>query len=436
MRVNLKHNVSVFLRDRSNIGQIVNRSNLKNCAFDGIGADFLNALGYEPKSTKTLVDEKLMPLYTGVSHDELLSDFEEFVKALGADGYVDIDRDEESFQHINIELTNGCNERCVHCYLPNAEKTENHSLAKEEIMRIIDEFAEIGGRMVTFTGGEALLSPNIFLIKYAHEKGLDTGVLSNLTILTDAHIQLFIECNTSVQVSLYSTLPAEHDAITLRRGSCEQTMNAIRRLRNHDISVTVSCVLMNENAHAYKGVIQFAKDLGAEVQVSYVLQAQINGEKNSLSHRIPLPHVKAILRDLLTNYMETLKPVPYFTPEPVVYEEWLHSSICSACKDSIYVTALGDIQPCAGWSMPLGNIKTEKLISISAKINSDPNLTFTHEMFPQCLKCEVSDFCMFCLSVNASENNGHYKLVSSYICELARIYKEVYYELKMKGIVL
>lgn len=432
MRVNLKHNVSVFLRDRGNIGHIVNRGNLKNCVFDGIGADFLNALEYKPMSTENLVDEKLMPLYTGVSRDELLSDFEEFIKALKNNGYVDIDKEYDSFQHINIELTNGCNERCVHCYLPNAEKTENRSLAKEEITRIIDEFVELGGRMVTFTGGEALLSPNILLIKYAHEKGLDTAVLSNLTILTDAHIRLFVECNTSVQVSLYSTLPAEQDAITLRRGSCEQTMNAIRRLRSHDISVTISCVLMNENAHAYNGVIKFAKEIGAKVQVSYMLQAQIDGDSSCLSHRIPLHHVKTILRDLLTNYMETLKPVPFFAPKPIIYEEWLHSSVCSACNDSIYITASGDVQPCAGWSMPLGNIKIEKLISISDKIRNAPHLTFTHEMFPQCLKCDASDFCMFCLSINASDNKGNYNLVSSYICELARAYKDVYYELKMK----
>jgi len=435
MKVNLRHNVSVFLRDGGNAGCIVNRYNLKNCTFNGAGADFLSALEYQPKSTKELVETKLLPLYADVLSEELLADFEDFVRGLEAEGYVEMDKGRFFCPQITIELTNGCNERCVHCYLPNAAKTTPHSLPKEEITKIIDEYAALGGKTVSFTGGEALLSPNTSLVRYAHEKGLETSVLSNLTVLEYSHIQLFSECKTSVQVSLYSTSPTEHDAITLRRGSCEQTMNAIRRLRNNDVPVRISCILMNENPYAYKGVVAFARETQSEIQVSYALQAQINGDTSNLSHRLPHSQLREILHDLIANYRDTLKPMPVFNKKPFIFEDWLHSPICAACNDTLYITSSGDIQPCPGWGKILGNINNDSLNDVFKAIGEKAEIPFTREMFPQCLNCDAKDFCLFCLSFNAAENGGNYRMPSAYLCEIAALYKEVYNELKLKGVI-
>lgn len=435
MKVSLKHNVSVFLRDGGNVGYIANRYNLNNCVYEGCGADFLNALDYEPQETEDIVDKKLIPLYGDASREELLADFNSFVRELETEGFADIDRKDKIFQQITVELTNGCNERCVHCYLPNIVKEENKALSKETIKRIIDDFAAHGGETVVFTGGEALLSPNVFLLKYAYGKGLNTSVLSNLTVLRDSHILLFSECNTSVQASLYSCLPAEQDAITLRKGSCVQTMNAIRKLREKNIPVRISCILMQENPYAYKGVIEFAKEVGANVQVSYHLQAQINGECNNLSHRIQPSKVKEILRDLLINYRDTMKPLPIFEKDSFVFEDWLHAPVCSACNDSIYINSSGGVQPCPSWTLELGNINKEPLSDILNTIESRSNFPITMEMFPQCLKCDARDFCSICLSFNAAEYRGKYMKLSSYICDHARLFKDVYNDLKGKGLI-
>lgn len=435
MKVSLKHNVSVFLRDGGNVGYIVNRYNLNNSVYEGCGADFLNALDYDPKSTEEIVDMKLIPLYEDAPREEMLVDFEKFSKELESEGFVDIDRKENVYQQITIELTNGCNERCVHCYLPNAVKKENKSLSEETIKRIIDDFAAHGGETVVFTGGEALLSPNVFLVKYANDKGLNTSVLSNLTVLRDSHIQLFSECNTSVQVSLYSCSPAEQDAITLRKGSCAQTMSAIRKLCERNIPVQISCILMQENLYAYKGVAEFAKEVGAKLQVSYHLQAQTSGDVSNLSHRIQLPEVKEILRDLLINYRDTMKPVPIFEKDSFVFEDWLHAPVCSACNDSIYINSSGGVQPCPSWAMELGNINKESLSDILNSIERRFNLPVTMESFPQCLKCDARDFCSICLSFNAAENKGNYMKLTPYLCDHARMFKEVYNELKGKGLI-
>lgn len=431
MKVRLKHSVSVFLRDGGKVGYIANRYNQDNRAFDEAGADFLNALEYQYRATEDLVDKKLHPLYHDADRAELLSDFEDFVKELEAEGYVETKSKGNGIFDVVVELTNGCNERCVHCYLPNSVKKENLALPKETIVRIIDELTELGGTDISFTGGEALLSPNISLVRYAYEKGLGTSVLSNLTVLSDSHVRLFSECQTYVQVSLYSTNPAEQDAITLRRGSCEQTMNAIRKLRQANVPVTISCVLMKENMRAYPDVVKFAEEVGARVQISYYLQAEIDGDVSNLSHRLSSAEVKEVLRDLLRNHRDKLKPVPFFNDRPITLEDWMHAPLCSACNSSVYITSSGDVQPCAGWPMTLGNINESSLSEIFDAIDNRMDIPFTRERFPQCFNCDAKDFCAFCLSFNATDNDGNYLKLSPYMCELAKLYKEVYLEMNM-----
>ena len=46
---------------------------------------------------------------------------------------------------IQFELTSRCNERCIHCYIPNGKKKHGFDMPTEKVKSIIDEFAEMGG---------------------------------------------------------------------------------------------------------------------------------------------------------------------------------------------------------------------------------------------------------------------------------------------------
>ena len=58
---------------------------------------------------------------------------------------------------IQIELTDACNERCVHCYLPNKKKDAAKSLSVSQVKGILSQFRENNGVKVIFSGGEILL---------------------------------------------------------------------------------------------------------------------------------------------------------------------------------------------------------------------------------------------------------------------------------------
>ena len=132
---------------------------------------------------------------------------------------------------IQFELTSRCNERCIHCYIPNAKKNSGGDMSLEKVKSIIDEFAENGGLQVTLSGGEVFLHKDIIpIIKYCREKDLMITILSNLIALRDYQIPVLKEYNVSaVQVSLYSMDASVHDLITTVKGSFNKPKAAIEK---------------------------------------------------------------------------------------------------------------------------------------------------------------------------------------------------------------
>ena len=67
-----------------------------------------------------------------------------------------------------LHITNGCNLKCKHCYSFDNKKTTGN-LKKKEIIKLIDEFRELGGKKLTISGGEPLLRKDILsILKYGN----------------------------------------------------------------------------------------------------------------------------------------------------------------------------------------------------------------------------------------------------------------------------
>lgn len=65
-------------------------------------------------------------------------------------------------ESVPFELTYGCNLRCVHCFNPT-HRALPQELSTSEVLRLIDQLAELGVLTVTFTRGELKLSGQILL---------------------------------------------------------------------------------------------------------------------------------------------------------------------------------------------------------------------------------------------------------------------------------
>ena len=201
----IKQSKNSFIRTTEHYGYITNQLTRHDRCYNEFGADLLREISREPQEIEDIID-RLLLLYEGVSFDTLKNDFMEFAESLARDHFVlladnleDLDSQDLTFSYsmdnpktlatnflqetekavsentqdffleekqgrpliasLQFELSSRCNERCIHCYIPNDKKNHGFDMPLSKVKSILDEFAEMGGFMLPF------LEEKLFFIK-------------------------------------------------------------------------------------------------------------------------------------------------------------------------------------------------------------------------------------------------------------------------------
>lgn len=475
----IKQSKNSYIRTTERYGYITNQLTRHDRSYDSFGADLLREINRTPKNVDDIVNH-LLTIYTDVDFDTLKADFMEFAESLAKDHFVLLGETEECLDpqdltfsykmdnpktlatdfyqvtekpigentqdffleevqghplilNIQFELSSRCNERCIHCYIPNEKKNRGYDMPTAKVKDLIDQLADMGGIHVTFSGGEAFLHKDLLeLVRYAREKDLMISILSNLISLKDEQIPLLKEYNVSlIQVSLYSMNPEIHDLITTVKGSFQKTKAAIEKLVAADVPVQISCPIMKANRHGYRDVLDYAQSLKIKAQTDYIMMAEANFDTSNLANRISLEETEELLRDLIQydiSYKEdTLSQRPVSEEIKFDLERYKKQPLCGVGYDNCCITANGDVYPCAGWqSMVLGNVYKQPLREIwenSAEIKKLRKITQAD--FPQCIECEARDFCARCLVRNYNESGGDMYKINKHFCDAAFLNKRL-----------
>lgn len=484
----IKQSKNTFIRCADDgKGYITNQMTCYDRIYDDIGADFLRVLSREPQDVEDIVREKLMSLYEGVSAEELKKDFIDFALDLARNLFVvigdspeELERKETEFsyakgnmktqvydytQHtdydvkensqdvkleadqrkphltsLQFELTSRCNERCIHCYIPNAKKDAGGDMKIEQVKDIIDQFAEMGGQHITLSGGEVFLHKDVIrIMQYCREKDMRISILSNLISLRDVQIPFIKAANVSlIQTSLYSVDPAVHDKITKVKGSCEKTKAAIDKLIAADIPVQISCPIMKANKDSYRAVLKYAQERNIKADADYIMMAQSDLDPSNLANRLSVEETEVVLRDIIQydlDYFDMMKETPSKTDEfKFDKERFKKQPLCGAGMNECCITENGDVYPCAGWqAYVLGNINEKSLKDIWENSEKAKFIRgITHGDFEKCLECEAFDFCAMCLVRNFNESNGDMFKINQHFCDVAFLNKRLVEEYQAK----
>jgi len=481
---------NAFVRRPHGQGYITNQMTRWDRSYDEAGTDFLMTLSREPQDVETIVDTKLMPLYDGADRETVLADFKEFIADLDrnffvvtgdspeeldgkdpefsykrgnmktrTDGYSQHteERVMENTQDLNLEaaqrkpslmglqfeLTSRCNERCIHCYIPNPKKDTGADMSIEKVKSLIDEFAEMGGLHVTLSGGEALLHPKfIEAMKHCRERDMQISILSNLTHLKDSQIADIKAANVSlVQTSLYSMVSEHHDMITTVKGSFARTKAAIEKLVAADIPVQISCPVMKANKDDYVEVLQYAQSLNIKAQTDYIMMARADLDTDNLANRLSIEETEKLLRDIFQydiDYREhTLNQRPMTDEFRFDPERFAKQPLCGAGINDCCITENGDVYPCAGWqAFVLGNVYEQPLKEIWENSPKAAEIRkVTQGDFPKCLDCKDFAFCARCLVRNYNESGGDMFALPQHFCDVAHLNRKLYEEYRAKGLV-
>lgn len=476
MLVRQSKNSFIRIYDNCELGYISNQLTKYDRTYNESGAVFLSQISRQPKDIRTIVDN-ISSIYSEVDSRTIANDFMSFVEELSESQFVvmgesleeldqkdlafsyssnspktftdfypqktkqKVQRDTEEFflRHdqrkprlasLQFELTSRCNERCIHCYIPNGKKNAGFDMSFERFKYILDQFAEMGGLQVTLSGGEALMHKDIAkILLYCREKDMQISLLTNLISLKKELIPILKDVNLSlIQVSLYSMDAEKHDSITTIKGSFEKTKTAIEKLHNADIPVQISCPIMKANKDGYDEVMKYAQRLRMKAQTDYIMMAQADLNTSNLANRISIEETEKVIRDIMENDVdyqtETLAQDPLSS---ISEEEFAEMSLCGAGLNDLCVTVNGDIYPCAGWQgFVVGNVFRESLKEIwehSPKLEQIRKIK--QKDFPKCLKCEARDFCNMCLVRNYNESGGDMFKINEHFCKVAFLNKQI-----------
>lgn len=484
----VKQSKNSFIRTTERYGYITNQLTRHDRSYDSFGGDLLREISREPKSVDDIVNH-LLTIYNDVDFGTLKADFIEFAESLAKDHFImigespeELDAKDLTFSYsmgdpktlatdfyqvtekpisentqdffleevqgrplisnIQFELTSLCNERCIHCYIPNEKKNHGFDMPTAKVKDIIDQLAAMGGLHVTFSGGEAFMHKDLIeLIRYAREKDMMVSVLSNLIAVKDEQIQLLHDLNISlIQVSLYSMDPAIHDMITTVKGSFAKTKAVIEKLVAADVPVQISCPVMKANRKGYRAVLEYANSLKIKAQTDFIMMAEANFDTSNLANRISIEETEELLRDIMefdpTYKQMVVNKRPISEEIKFDIERYKKQRICGVGYDNCCITANGDVYPCAGWqSMVLGNVYKQSLLDIWENSEVKELRKITQADFPQCVECEARDFCARCLVRNYNESGGDMMKINKHFCDVAFLTKRLaheYFEKELK----
>jgi sulfatase maturation enzyme AslB (radical SAM superfamily) len=161
-----------------------------------------------------------------------------------------------------LEITGRCSHRCVHCYADSSPAGTHGTMTTDDWRRVIDDAAELGVEMVQFIGGEPTVHPGLpELIDHALGRGLAVEVFSHLAHVTAELWEVFSRPGVSLATSYYSDNPAEHEAITQRRGSYADTKTNIAEAIRRGIPLRAGVIDLGDGQRAEQAQTELV-DLG------------------------------------------------------------------------------------------------------------------------------------------------------------------------------
>jgi radical SAM protein with 4Fe4S-binding SPASM domain len=148
-----------------------------------------------------------------------------YVKRLDAREFDPLRGKKPLLSQIDIELTQRCNNNCIHCCI-NLPERDSGALSREMetgfVKGILTEAAALGCLAVRFTGGEPLLHkdfPELYL--FARRLGMQVILFTNARLITTELAELMAKFlpGRNVEVSVYGMNPKSYDGVAGRQGA-------------------------------------------------------------------------------------------------------------------------------------------------------------------------------------------------------------------------
>jgi len=195
-------------------------------------------------------------------------------------------------KHLDLELTERCNNNCLHCYI-NRPTNDAEARAREtttaQVKDILQQAADLGCLTVRFTGGEPLLRADFAeLYLHARRLGMKVLVFTNGTLITPHLADLFARVPPlePIEITVYGMELESYEAVTRVPGTFAAFWRGMHLLLERRVPFIVKGALLPPNQAEMDAFETFAKSLPAMDRppayvISLDLRARRDGAENT-----------------------------------------------------------------------------------------------------------------------------------------------------------
>ena len=324
------------------------------------------------------------------------------------------------------EVTRSCNLNCIHCRAAAGRGPYPGELGTEEALRLIEEIVSFSQPVVILTGGEPLLRPDIYdLARYGTQKGLRMVMAPNGTLL-DAEKAARLKASgiQRVSISLDGAAAESHDRFRQVEGAFAGALRGIQFLKEAGLEFQINTTVTQKNFQELPGILDLAVKLRAVAHHIFLLVPTGRGkemkgeaiegkEYEKILHwfydqreKVPLqlkatcaPHYYRILRQ------RTREEGKKVTPQTHGLDAMTRG--CLGGIGFLFISHVGDVQPCGYLEAFSGNVKRQRLKDIWESSPVFLQLRDFSAYRGRCGRCEYMRVCGGCRA-RAFEQSGDF----------------------------
>lgn len=294
---------------------------------------------------------------------------------------------------MEIEFSRACNFRCAYCYL--ADRTAGTGeLSRAEIKDVILQAKDLGARKIIILGGEPSIYPHLMeMLRFLGNQGLVIELFTNGTGVTEELAGVLAEEKARVVVKMNSRDERVQDRLAGKKGAFAIIGQALEHLRragypSDELFLAASTIICRQNIEELPALWHWLRTHNIEPYFE-ILTPQANALENTWLGVEP-EELRELFLQLSAMDRECFGRV--WEPQPP-----LVGNRCMRHQVSCVVTANGDVMPCVGVTIPLANVRHQRLAAILKNSEVVRNLKNYREMIKgACASCEKSSECYGC----------------------------------------
>jgi len=272
---------------------------------------------------------------------------------------------------VQLEITDSCNLRCLHCYNRSGEKhIGNSELTAEEWRQTLIHLKSIKPLICIISGGEPLLRLDITMLALdtLSIQGTKFILISNGFLLSEELIKQISKFDFYwIQISIDGATAETHDKLRAKAGSWERALKSAFLIKQAGLPLVIATTLSEHNLTELDDIIDLAYLLGAHRIVldefTPIGRGYSNFDQLKIQTNGELWHTR--LKNKLEEYTGRMEVARGMPPEIS-----LRYDSCMPCSAFI-IRPNGDVRLDCIAPFVIGNVRKEPISEIWKKRGRD-----------------------------------------------------------------